>query len=181
MRKRWMAFMALAALAGGGCAARSREAFGRSVTLVPKDEHEPKTKGELLAVDAQRFWVRTSEGVREVDPGSLREVRVRRHGVTGSWARRWGLIGGLVSGVALSVACASVEGNGGSECAKVGLGSAAIWMSVGFLAAPGLEASSRVELSPDQRDRLRPYARFPAGLPKDVPPQSLADGPPGPR
>jgi hypothetical protein len=181
VRKRWMAFLSLAALAGAGCASRSPEVFGRAVTLVPQDGREPKTKGELLAVDAQKVWVRTSEGVREVDNGSIREIRVKRHGYTGGWARRWGLIGGLVSGVALSVACSSVEGNGSSGCATIGLVSAGIWVSVGFLAAPGLEASSKVGLRPDERDRLRPYARFPAGLPKDVSPQSLAGGPPGPR
>jgi hypothetical protein len=180
VRKR-MAFLALGALAGAGCATRSPEVFGRAVTLVPRDDREPKTKGELLAVDAQKVWVRTSEGVREVDNGSIREIRVRRHGYTGGWARRWGLVGGLVSGVALSVACSSVEGNSGSGCSTVGLVSAGIWVSVGFLAAPSLEASSRLELRPDERDRLRPYARFPAGLPKDVPPQSLAGGPPGPK
>ena len=173
--------MALAALASAGCAARAPEAFGRSVTLVPKDGREPKTKGELLAVDAQAVWVRTPEGVREIDPGSLREVRVRRHDMNGGWARRWGLIGGLLSGVALTVSCSSVEGNGGGGCAAVGLGSAALWMAVGFLAAPSLESSSRLALRPDQRDSLRPYARFPAGLPKGVTPQSLAEGPPGPR
>jgi len=181
VRSRWTVWVALAALVGSGCAAHAPEAFGRSVTLVPRDAREPKTKGELLAVDAQAVWVRTPEGVREIDPGSLREVRVRRHDMNGGWARRWGLVGGFLSGAALTASCSSVEGNGTGGCAAVGLGAAALWVAVGFLAAPSLESSSQLALRPDQGDRLRPYARFPAGLPKGVTPQSLAEGPPGPK
>jgi hypothetical protein len=171
----------LVALAGAGCAARSPEAFGRSVTLVPTDERAPKTTGELLAVDARGLWVRTKDGVREVDPASLRQVRVRRHGLTGRWARQLALVGGLASGFALTASCASVEGNDVGGCASVGLVSAALWSAVGLLAAPGLESSSRLELRPESLERLRPYAHFPAGLPRDVAPQSLVAGPPGPR
>jgi hypothetical protein len=176
-----MVLVVVFSLAGEGCASGPSGVLGRPVTLVPNDRREKETKGELLAVDSGKVWVRTSEGVRDVDPASLREVRVRRHGVTGDWARRWGLIGGLGSAVALTAACSSVEGNGTGGCATVGLVSAALWISVGFLAAPGLESSSQVRLSPTAGDRLRPYARFPAGLPKGVPPQSLVEGPPAPR
>lgn len=171
----------LAVLSGAGCAARSPEVFGRSVTLVPTDERAPKTTGELLAVDVRGLWVRTKDGVRAIDPASLRQVRVRRHGLTGSWARRFGILGGFASGVALTASCASVEGNDVGGCASVGLVSAALWSAVGLLAAPGLESSSRLELPAESLARLRPYARFPAGLPKDVAPQSLVAGPPGPR
>jgi hypothetical protein len=50
---------------------------------------------------------------------------------------------------------------------------------VGFLAAPGLEASSQLSLDPDSA-RLKRYARLPTGLPKGLPPASL-EGPPAPR
>ena len=101
----------LVALLGAGCAARTSDVLGRSVTLVPREGGAPKAKGELLAVDQGRIWVRTKDGVRDFDPGSLREVRVRRHNMTGGWAVRWGLVGGLASGVAMAAACSSVEGN----------------------------------------------------------------------
>ena len=38
----------------------------------------------------------------------------------------------------------------------------------------------RLVLDP-QSDRLKPYARLPAGLPKGVDPQSLVQGPPAPK
>ena len=63
------AAVALAALVAGGCAARSPEAYGRAVTLVPIASGAPKAKGELLAVDQGRIWVRTKDGVRDFDAG----------------------------------------------------------------------------------------------------------------
>jgi hypothetical protein len=171
---------AFAALVAGGCAARTSDVLGRSVTLVPREAGAPKAKGELLAVDQGRIWVRTNDGVRDFDPASLREVRVRRHNLTGGWAVRWGLMGGLASGVALTVACSSVEGNDAGGCARVGIVSAGLWTLVGFLAAPSLDASSQILLDP-QSDRLKPYARLPAGLPEGATPRSLEVGPPAPR
>jgi len=95
--------VALAALVAGGCGARTSDVLGRSVTLVPREGGAPKAKGELLAVDQGRIWVRTKEGVRDFDPAALREVRVRRHNMTGGWAVRWGLVGGLTFFVSLWV------------------------------------------------------------------------------
>ena len=172
--------VALAALLAGGCAARSPEAYGRAVTLVPIESGAPKVKGELLAVDQGRIWVRTKDGVQDFDPASVREVRVRRHNLTGSWAVRWGLVGGLLSGVAMTASCSSVEGNDVGGCAAFGAGTAAVWALVGFLAAPSLEASSQLSLDPESA-RLKPYARLPAGLPKGVAPASLEEGPPAPK
>lgn len=171
---------ALAALLAGGCAARSPEAYGRAVTLVPIESGAPKVKGELLAVDQGRIWVRTKDGVRDFDPASVREVRVRRHNLTGGWAVRWGLVGGLLSGVAMTASCSSVEGNDVGGCAAFGAGTAAAWALVGLLAAPSLDASSQLNLDPGSA-RLKPYARLPAGLPKGLPPASLEEGPPAPK
>jgi hypothetical protein len=107
-------------------------------------------------------------------------VRVRRHNVTGGWAVRWGLVGGLASGAAMAAACSSVEGNDAGGCAATGAVWGGLWALVGLLAAPSLDASSQLVLDP-QSDRLKPYARLPAGLPKGVDPQSLVEGPPAPR
>lgn len=172
--------VALAALLGGGCAARGPEAYGRAVTLVPVEASAPKVKGELLAVDQGRIWVRTKDGVRDFAPASVREVRVRRHSLTGGWAVRWGLVGGLVSGVAMAASCSSVEGNDSGGCAAFGGVTAGLWALAGLLAAPSLEASSQLSLDPESA-RLKPYARLPAGLPKGLPPASLEEGPPAPK
>jgi hypothetical protein len=174
------AAVALAALVAGGCAARSPEVYGRTVTLIPVASAAPKVKGELLAVDQGRIWVRTKDGVRDFEPASVREVRVRRHNLTGGWAVRWGLVGGLLSGVVLTASCSSVEGNDAGGCAAVGGVTAGLWALAGLLAAPSLEASSQLSIDPGSA-RLKPYARLPAGLPKDLPPASLVEGPPAPK
>jgi len=171
--------VAFAALVAGGCGARTSDVLGRSVTLVPREGGAPKEKGELLAVDQGRIWVRTRDGVRDFDPAALREVRVRRHNMTGGWAVRWGLVGGLASGAAMAAACSSVEGNDSGGCAATGAVWGGLWALVGLLAAPSLDASSQIFLDP-QSDRLKPYARLPAGLPKGSTPQSLVQGPPAP-
>ena len=172
--------VAFAALVAGGCGARTSDVLGRSVTLVPREGGAPKEKGELLAVDQGRVWVRTKDGVRDFAPDSLQEVRVRRHNLTGRWAVRWGLVGGLVSGVAMTASCSTVEGNDTGGCAAVGGVTAGLWALAGFLAAPSLEASSQLSLDPESA-RLKPYARLPAGLPKGLPPTSLEEGPPAPK
>jgi hypothetical protein len=175
-----VAVVALAALCGGGCAARTPNVLGRTVTLVPREDGAPKAKGELLAVDRGRVWVRTKDGVRDFDPASLREVRVRRHNLTGGWAVRWGLVGGLASGTAMAVACSTVEDNSGSGCARVGAIWGGLWVLAGLLAAPSLDASSQLFLDPNS-ERLKLYARLPAGLPDGVDPPAMIQGPPAPR
>jgi len=82
--------------------------------------------------------------------------------------------------VALAASCASVDGNSGGGCAAFGAGVAALWAVVGLLVAPDLEASSRLSVDPGSA-RLKPYARLPAGLPKDLAPASLEQGPPAPK
>ncbi len=171
--------VAVAALAGG-CAAGTSNVLGRTVTVVPSEDGAPKAKGELLAVDRGRIWVRTKDGVRDFDPAALREVRVRRHNYTGGWAVRWGLVGGLASGAAMAVACSSVEGNSGGGCARPAAIWAGLWVLTGLLAAPSLDASSQVFLEPNS-GRLRLYARLPAGLPEGIDPPVLIQGPPAPK
>ena len=174
-----VAAVVVAALAGG-CASGTSNVLGRAVTLVPSEDGAPKAKGELLAVDRGRILVRTKDGVRDFDPAALREVRVRRHNYTGGWAVRWGLVGGLASGTAIAVACSTVEGNSGGGCARTGAIWGGLWVLAGLLAAPSLDASSQVFLDPNS-DRLKLYARLPAGLPEGVDPPALIQGPPAPR
>jgi hypothetical protein len=180
--RRWHALVAVVTLAAlaGGCAAKTSSVLGRTVTLVPSEDGAPKAKGELLAVDRGRIWVRTKDGVRDFDPAAIREVRVRRHNYTGAWARRWGLVGGLASGTAMTIACSSVEGNSGGGCAGAGAIWGGLWVLAGFLAAPSMDASSQVFLDPNS-EKLKLYARLPAGLPEGLDPPVLIQGPPAPR
>jgi hypothetical protein len=143
------------------------------VTLVPTGE-APKEKGELLAIDQDRIWLYAKGGVREFETATVREVRVERHG-EGTTVRRIGLIGGLVSAIALSVSCSSVR-NDDESCAAVGMAFGGVWALTGFLTSRGLDKSAQLRV-PAADGSLRAYARFPAGLPKDVRPESLVQGP----
>jgi hypothetical protein len=89
-------------------------------------------------------------------------------------------VGGLASGVAMTAACSSVEGNDGGGCARAGTIWGGLWVLSGLLAAPSLDGSSQITVDP-QSERLKPYARLPAGLPGGLDPQALQQGPPARR
>ena len=66
-----------------GCATTNTElsvpVLGRTVSVVTEPaKHE--VKGELLAVEKDRLFVRAEDGVREVPLGAVSEARVKRHG-----------------------------------------------------------------------------------------------------
>jgi hypothetical protein len=177
MRSRLQPVAGLLLVACTACATGSPDVFGRNVTLVPREQDVPKVKGELLAVSDGRIWVRTQkDGVREIEASSLREVRVQRHGLGNGLARRVGLIGGLVSTLALTASCGSVEGNSAGGCLAASALVGGLFALTGVLSSTSLDASAREHVAP--RDpTLCGYARFPAGLPEDVPPEWLARPP----
>ena len=82
----------------------------------------------------------------------------------------WSLIGGLVTGGALTAAC-TAETDG---CAGVGLITLGLWLGIGALCAPSLEGSSRIVLPRPTPEELRAFARLPQGLPAGVQPGALA-------
>jgi hypothetical protein len=171
-----LAVVLAAACALPGCASSSPDVLGRQVRLVPREPRTDKPRGELLAVQDGRVWLRTKEGVRDFPAAHFREVQVERHGY-GRFTRQFALIGGAVSFAALTASCSSVEGNSGGGCAAAGALVGGILALTGYLSSMSLDASSRAHVSPSDGDRLRGYARFPAGMPKDVPPEWLARPP----
>jgi len=150
--------------------------YGRTVTVVPTGYEAKKVKGELLAVDQGRLWLYTKDGVRDFATGSVQEVRVQRHGLGGGVTRRIGLIGGLVSAIALTASCSSVEGNGAAGCAAVGGVIGGLFALTGTLSSLSLDGSAQARVAP-QDAKLRGYARFPAGPPKGMPPEWLSQPP----
>lgn len=143
---------------------------GRTVTVVTEPgKHE--VKGELLAVQKDRLYVRAEDGVREIPIGAVREARVKRHGFGASKALTWAGIGGFLTGGALMGACSSVEGNG--SCAGTGSVTLGLWMVIGLLCAPSFESSSRIKLERPTPEELRAFARLPQGLPSGVTPAEL--------
>jgi hypothetical protein len=152
-----------------GCATTNTEVsvpvVGRTVTVVTEPVKE-KVTGELLVVEKDRLYVRAEDGVREIPLGSVRQARVKRHGFGKSKAYAWSLIGGLVTGGALTAACSSVEDAG--SCGGYGLVTLGLWLGIGALSAPSFESSSRLELWRPSFEQLRPFARLPQGLPAGV-------------
>jgi hypothetical protein len=156
-----------------GCATTNTEVkvpvVGRTVTVVTAPAKE-KVKGELLVVEKDRLYVRAEDGVREIPLGSVREARVKRHGSGKSKAYTWSLIGGVVTGGALTAACSSES----SDCGLVGLFTVGLWLGIGALCAPSFEKASRLDLYRPTIEQLRPFARLPQGLPPGVTPATLA-------
>jgi hypothetical protein len=165
-----------AACALPGCASSAPDVLGRQVRLVPREPRAGKPDGELLAVQDGRVWLRTKQGVRDFPAADYRGVQVERHDF-GRFTRRFALIGGAVSFAALTASCSSVEGNGVGGCAAAGALVGGILALTGYVSSMSLDASSRVQVSPSDGALLRPYARFPAGMPRDVPPEWLARPP----
>ncbi|MCG6922454.1 MAG: hypothetical protein LJF15_15430 [Acidobacteria bacterium] len=177
-RPRVVATALVLALTTGCATSPTVPVFGRSVTVIP-DGEGLEVKGELLAVGPDRLWVQDDDELTEVPLPEVREVRVRRHPHGAGAAFRWAALGGLTTGGALAGACSSVEG--ADNCGVVGLVVLGAWLLVGALAAPSMEASSRLDLWRPTPEALRPFARLPQGLPESLRPPALrpsTDDPP---
>ena len=172
LRARQRACVALAALALTDCATAQVPLFGRSVEVkAPGAQVDSTVKGELLAVGTEQLWVLEPTRVREVPLREVVQVRVRLHGLDGQKAWTWTLAGAVLSGAALAVACSHVEGD--SNCG-LALALAGIpWAAIGWPSASGLEKSSRVLVRAPNFEDLRPYARYPQGLPEGLDPATL--------
>jgi hypothetical protein len=132
---------------------------------------DKKVKGELLALGPEQLWVLEPSRAHEIPLSQIGQVRVRLHGLDGKRTLTWVTVGGVVAGVALTAACSSVED---TSCGGVFLASAIPWALVGGLSARSLEASSRVLIRAPDLSALRPYARYPQGLPEGLDPATLA-------
>ena len=160
------------ALALTDCATVKVPLFGRAVEVkAPSGQGDSIVKGELLAVGAEQLWVLEPTRVREVSLREVTQVRVSLHGLDGKKAWTWTVAGAVLSGAALAAACSQVEGD--SNCGAAFGFTAVSWGLFGGLSAAGLEKSSRVMVRAPDFDGLRPYARYPQGLPEGLDPATL--------
>jgi len=182
---RILGVLALAVLLPAGLPAQRitppPQVLGRTVTLIPHGGGA-SVQGELLAVRGDSAWVLASNPARVVGVPmpAIREAHIQRHGLTAQKGLEWGLVVGGVSGIALSLACNSVEGNSG--CGGVFVGMMLGGALYGGIAAISFNSSSRYRVEPATPDALAPYARFPQGPPDGVSLPQLAkpDSLPGP-
>jgi hypothetical protein len=124
-------------------------------------------RGELIAVRHDSVWVRLGDerdftGVAARD---LARVRVERHRYGARFALRWALIGWAATSAGLTVACVQ-EADG---CFAVPIAMVVPWGLALAIAAPTMEASRWLDVSPYSLPEARAYARFPQGLPQALP------------
>lgn len=139
--------------------------LGRDVKVVPRADG-PRVHGELLVVDADRIVVLAKDGIHDVAIPQIREIRVRRHGFSGRKAWTWTIVGAVVSSVGLAAACSSVEDREGG-CGGAAVAGAVPWLLFGGLSALSAERTAFRAFDAGQRDLLRPFARYPQGLPPE--------------
>jgi hypothetical protein len=150
---------------------------GRMVEIQPASgERDSPVKGELLAVGPEHVWVLARDGVRGVLFAEIEQVRVRLHGLDGRKAWAWAALGAVATGVALTAACGSTDSDGCGKVFGITVGS---WALLGAPSAASLAKSSRLFVHGPDFTPLRPYARFPQGLPEGLDPGSLHPGKPG--
>lgn len=175
MGRRMRSVMAsgLAVVLASGCASTTKvPVHGRQVTVLQEGD-APKLEGELVTVDSQSLWVEEEDEIVGVPLPSVREVRVKRHGMDGGAAGMWSLLGGLTTGGLMAGACASADGG---SCGAVGLVVAGLWVVVGLLSAGSMERSSRLDLWKPTPEELREFARLPQGWPESFRAPTLDSG-----
>jgi len=166
-----------------GCALTVQKpvAYGREVrvrTLGPSrapeapgdlpsvDQDGSEVRGELISVDKEKITVLDrAQAVREIPKQTVRDVSVQRHRFGAGKGLLWTLAGGLVTGSALAVSCGSVGSNSRNGfCGSVFTGTMALWGIIGGISSVALDSSTHWRAIPG--DDLRPFARFPQGLPQ---------------
>jgi hypothetical protein len=172
------------ALALGGCATATPRVsvIGRPVEVrlqATKDVRGAPLKGELLAVGPEKVWVMGPHRVSTLPLREVEEVRIRRHGLNGSRAWRWAVLGAVVSGTVLALACSSVEEN--DSCGRVFIPVLLTWGAIGVPSVMALSESSQLRVKSPNWETLRRYARFPQGLPEGLDPEALAPAPRTPK
>lgn len=136
--------------------------YGRLAIVTPSGENpRPVMKGELIAVSPDSLWILADSGLASLPLAAADHVQIQRHNFGVGKGLVWTLIGGVATGGALTAACSSIEGN----CGGIFIAVAAMWGIVGGLSSASLEASSKTTFAGPPWEGLRPYARFPQGLP----------------
>ena len=128
-------------------------------------------QGELLAVHRDSLVLAVGDTVRWFAMDQIVRATIDRRVLGVGPSVRGMMIGGLVTGLALTIACISAESEG---CAgailpmTVGAG-----LVIGFLGGLETQRFRYATFAPPTVDQLRPWARYPQGMPP-----GLGGGPP---
>lgn len=129
-------------------------------------------RGELVAATPDGIWIRDRSREFVLVPlDQVREAQVQRHNWTSRRMMAWtGIAGGLTS-VGMWVACNAYEGSNGDDCGGFVVTWALAWVVVGGVSA-ALVSPAWEPVSLRGAEGLRPWARFPQGLPPGFPPDA---------
>lgn len=118
--------------------------------------------GELLGVtaDSLRILVK-ARGPQTLALDRITELKIARHSFGWGKVWTWTAIGALVTGAGLTAACTSVED---AECGAVFPAVALSWGLAGGLYGAIIDAK-RWQLTAPSPDAIRPYSRYPQGVP----------------
>jgi len=130
--------------------------------VLERDDGE-RTTGELIAVSLDSLWLLRDDALTVFSIADIEQVNVRQSTFGAKNALLWSLVAGTLSGAALTAACSSIEGNDCSGLFPIVLLS---WVLIGGIAAASVEPARYAEFPEPQADVLRPYSRFPQGLPE---------------
>lgn len=159
-------FVAIAILLGAVASAAGQGHAGGPPILgyhvVLDAEHGGKIKGELIAVSPDSLWLLRDNALNVFPLADMRQVNVRQSSFGAGTALLWSLVVGAASGVALTAACESVA----CDCGGVLPAMLLSWTFFGGIAALAVEPSHYAEFRAPAADQLRPYARFPQGMPE---------------
>ena len=160
---------ALAPALGGELVAQPRvsEVHGAEIRVLQQSGGQ--LRGELLAVEGDRLWLLGADQQIQLRIlPEIRRVEMDRHGFGSRRIITWTAVAGGVTGAAMFGACSSV--NDAGDCGGFSLVWIAAWAGVGALS--GLLAQPTRRVAPHALEELRPWARFPHGLPADFAPAS---------
>lgn len=133
--------------------------------------------GELLALESDTLWIRADGIPLGLPVADVQRVRIHRHSLDTGAVLTWTLVGAGVTALGMTAACTSVDD---ANCAAVAPLVLLGWAVGGGLFAATLARSSRRDV-PVAPAALRPYLRFPTGLPTSQRPDGGSrDAPGGP-
>ena len=134
-----------------------------------------RLEGELLAVAPDTLWLLSGPQLTPVATALARQLYVQRHDYGMGRTVRTMAWSGLATGVALMVSClmyeSSADGSGdGAACLLVVPVTAATFAGVGVVLGAINSMTTHKRYDPAQLDRVRPFARYPQGMPESMRP-----------
>ena len=155
--------IALAAYPTIATAQQSAEEVVRGYHVTVGMNQDRPLQGELLTVEGDSIWVLTDGTPVGVALADIEGVKIKKHGLGPTQAILWSVVGGAVTGGALTAACSSVDGTEG--CGQVFVGAMLGWLLIGAISAATLGDVNVNFDAPISALELRRYARYPQGHP----------------